>query len=94
MSWISQAERHLLLKVKVQPKASKNAHKVEGDLLKVWITAPPTGGKANEALIEYLAKKLKVAKSNISIKSGEKSRNKTVIIAGLSLEDAKERLGC
>ena len=74
---------HLFLKI--QPNASKDefAEVLTDplcDRIKIRITAPPLDGKANKHLIRFLASVFKVAKSNISIKNGETSRNKHLII--------------
>ncbi len=72
--------------IKVTPKASSNKVKaefIEGRLLlKVYITAPPEDGKANKAVIELLAKELKIPKKHLSILKGEHSRNKVVKVRG------------
>ena len=74
---------HLFLKI--QPNASKDEfaeviNDVNVDRIKIRITTPPVDGKANKHLIKFLSKVFKVAKSNISIKNGETSRNKHLII--------------
>jgi len=67
----------LLLRIKAQPKASKDEFcDVLGNCLKVRITAPPVDGKANQHLIKFLAKQFKVSKSQIELLSGETSREK------------------
>lgn len=72
----------LLLRVKVQPKSSRNAlGELLGDRLKVYLTAPPVDGKANAALIKQLAKEFKVAKGQIHIQRGELGREKDLVIA-------------
>ena len=48
--------------------------------LRVAVTAPPEGGKANAALIKLMSRTLKLAKSRISITSGETSRNKMLML--------------
>lgn len=48
----------------------------QGDVLKIRLKAGPIQGKANEALVDFLAKKWKIAKSDIGIIRGLKSKNK------------------
>jgi uncharacterized protein len=67
----------LILRIKVQPKASKDEFcEVMGNCLKVRITAPPVDGKANQHLIKFLAKQFNVNKSQIELLSGETNREK------------------
>lgn len=69
--------------VKVIPRSSRNKIELlsEGDY-KVWLTAPPVDGKANQALIELLAVHFQVAKSQIEIVGGKTCRKKMVDIIG------------
>jgi len=70
-------------RVKVQPGASKDEIVgVQGDALKIKINAPPLKGKANKALIDFLAKELAVKKSQIEVISGHTSRIKTIKVIG------------
>ena len=55
--------------------------------LKIRLTAPPVDGKANQALVKLLANTLGISISQISISSGEHSRNKSVSIDGLDLHE-------
>ena len=72
------------LRLKVTPKASSSkigglVADSEGNMhLKVYVTTVPEKGKANKAVIELLAKELKVPKSSISIVAGETDSYKTV----------------
>jgi len=70
----------LTLKVRVVPQAKKNALKPEKDRLKVYLTAPALEGKANQALIAFLAQAYNVKKNRICITRGLKSRDKIVQI--------------
>ena len=54
-------------------------------MLRVRIAAPPVEGAANAELIKVLAKKFRVAKSNVDIVSGQSSRIKHVVISGTDL---------
>ena len=67
--------------VKVKPNSKQQNIKeaVDGSLI-VHLKSPPIDGKANEELIQLLAKKFNVAKSQIKIKSGLSSKNKLVEI--------------
>ena len=87
--------QEVIFKVYLQPKASKN--EIVGsyrDGIKVKITAPPVEGKANEALIRFLAKELGVSPSYIEITRGHHSREKTLKISGnMDQELVKKILG-
>lgn len=81
-----------MLVVRVTPKSSRNAVVVEGDAVKIYVTAPPADGEANAAVIAVLAKALGIAKSKLAIVRGESSREKTISVEGLSAEEALRRL--
>jgi uncharacterized protein (TIGR00251 family) len=66
---------------------------VEAGRLKVRITAPPEKGKANEAVVELLAKTLKVPKSSVEIVSGHTGRIKKVFIKGVDFALLQQKLG-
>ena len=71
-----------VFKVQVQPRSSRNQLVgLQGDALKVKLTAPPVEGRANQACIEVLAEALGVPKSSLRIISGETSRRKLVLLA-------------
>ena len=79
--------------VRLTPRAGKNeVAGVQAGALRVRLTAPPVEGAANAALIEFIADRLKVRKSAVSIVSGEKSRNKIVRVSGLRGEQIKAAL--
>lgn len=70
-----------IIRVKVQAHAKNEKIEETGlDEYKVWVSAPPAEGKANEALIEVLADYFNVAPSLIRIKSGGKSSHKLIEI--------------
>jgi len=84
----------LTLRVRVQPRASRNALSGEREgALVVRLTAPPVEGAANEALARFLGKTLGVAPSAVRVVSGTTGRNKVVSVAGLDAATARERLG-
>ena len=82
-----------IIQVKVIPNAAQN--KIEGwqeNILRIRIRAVPEKGKANETLIAYLAEKLDISKSSISLISGQSARIKRVAIEGLSKDEIEKRL--
>lgn len=72
-----------LIKVKVLPRSSRTeiAGK-KNDVYRVKLTTPPVEGRANKALIAFLAEKLSVPKRDIQIVSGGTGRLKTIRISG------------
>jgi uncharacterized protein len=85
--------------LRVQPRAARNAVAgtiavgKQGDALKLAITAPPVDGKANAAVVEFLARLFGVSKSSVTIVSGETGRNKVVAVRGRTAEEIREALG-
>jgi uncharacterized protein (TIGR00251 family) len=68
----------------VQPGASRTEFAGRhGERIKVRLAARAVDGKANQALVEFLAQHYKVPKRNVRIESGLKSRQKRVVIDGL-----------
>ena len=81
MSAVSTCADGLVLRLYIQPKASRDSIVgLHGDELKVAITAPPVDGQANAHLNKYLAKQFRVAKSQGIIEKGELGRHKQVKI--------------
>ena len=73
--------------VHVQPRASRNELcGLQGDELKLRLTSPPVEDAANRLCVEFLAKQLGVAKSNVAIIAGTRSRHKTIRVAGVTKE--------
>lgn len=81
------------LKVRVVPRASKTGFAGRsGDAVRVRLTAPPVEGAANAALVEYLARAVGVRRSEVSIVSGEKGRDKVVAFSSLDSGELADRL--
>ncbi|MDR2199973.1 MAG: DUF167 domain-containing protein [Deltaproteobacteria bacterium] len=85
--------KSVLLKVKVSPGSSKDRILgFLGDELKVSLTAPPADGKANAALLKFLARSLDIKNSQLELRSGFSSRNKVVKILGLDKDECERSL--
>ena len=85
------------LAVRAQPGVKKTAITgVYGEgaaaQLKIAVHAPPLEGRANQALIAFLAETFGVAKSAVELKTGELSRSKVFLLRGVSLEKAEAAL--
>ena len=79
------ADGHIMLTLHVQPGAKRTEFAgLHGDALKIRLAAPPVDGKANEALIKFVAETLKLPKSAVTLKSGQTSRRKVLEISGSS----------
>jgi uncharacterized protein (TIGR00251 family) len=71
----------LLLDCHLQPKASRDEFAGRhAERLKIRLTAPPVEGKANAQLLAFLAAAFAVSKSQVSLESGQQSRQKRVRI--------------
>ena len=80
---IQKKDDGIIFKIKVQPGAAKNEIAgVQGDALRIKISAPPVKGKANKALIDFLAKQLGVKKSEVEIVSGQRRKIKKIRVVG------------
>ena len=78
-------------------KAIPNAPRSEvvgwlGEALKVKIHAPPVEGRANDALCEFLAETLGIARRRVTLLRGATARKKLIRIAGLTPADVRQRL--
>jgi uncharacterized protein (TIGR00251 family) len=73
----------ITLTLHIQPGAKKTEFAgLHGDALKIRLAAPPVDGKANEALVKFVAETLGLAKSAVSLKSGQTSRRKVLEVTG------------
>lgn len=82
MGWYRYDEaNNLVLALHVQPGAkSTTAAGLHGEALKIKLAAPPVEGKANAALLKFLAERFDVPLSRVILKQGDKSRHKVIMI--------------
>jgi len=74
----------ITLTLHIQPGARKTEFAgLHGDALKIRLVAPPVDGKANEALLKFIADTLGMAKTAVSLKSGSTSRRKVLELKGV-----------
>lgn len=90
---LKQTANGITFSVKVQPRARKNAITGSvGEALKLSLTAPPVEGKANQAVIEFLADFFDIPRSSVTIASGKTNRLKMVNIRGARVDYLQQRL--
>jgi uncharacterized protein (TIGR00251 family) len=81
----------ITVEILVQPRASRaKIGPMHDGRLKIAVTAPPVDGEANAAVIELLARRLGVARSDIAVIAGASSRKKTLRIANATPEQIAE----
>ena len=82
-----------LLKLRVIPNAKRSEVVGEyGEAIKLKIAARAVDGKANEALLEFVADQLHVSRRTLELVSGDKSRDKTIAVEGLDLSTVRTAL--
>ena len=79
--------------MRVTPRSTRNKVELTREgRLHIWTTAPPTDGQANAAVCEAVANALGIAKTRVALMRGGTSRNKVVLVEGLSLEEVRSKL--
>ena len=90
---LSADKTSVLIPVRVTPRGRANAITgARGDTLLIAVTAPPAEGQANAAVIEVLSEALHHPKSALTIRRGDKARDKLVAVSGLGLDEVRARL--
>ena len=81
------------LRIRVRARASRNKIEVspEGEV-RIYVTAAPEAGKANDAIVALLAKSLGIGRRSITLVKGHTVRDKVFSIEGLDTDEAMSRL--
>ena len=98
MAWLEETTDGVLLRLYVQPRASKTeVVGVHGtppeERLKIRIAAPPVDGEANEEVLRFLKKTLGLPSSALALVRGDSSRTKDVVCRGVSSSSVAKALG-
>ena len=86
-------ESFTILETRITPKGSKN--EIIGwreDTLIIKTTSPPIDGAANESIIKIISKQIGIKKSDVSIISGNKSRDKKIKIENITIDEIKDKI--
>lgn len=85
MTWLREDGDGVVLSLHIQPGAKRTETAgLHGEALKIRLAAPPVDGKANDALVAFLAKTLGIPKSHVELVAGHSSRTKRVRVADIS----------
>ena len=91
--WLKTTPDGVVVSLYIQPRASRNEVVGEqGDALKLRLTSPPVDGAANKLCCEFVAKRCGVAKRDVTLISGERSRQKRLLVQGKEAADVAAAL--
>ena len=90
---IREADGGVTLRVRVQPRASRDELGGErAGALVVRLTAAPVGGEANDALVRFLARRLERPPSALHLLRGARGRDKVLRVDGVTAAGLRSRL--
>lgn len=85
--WYAREGNTVLVKFYIQPGAKRTEIAgIHGDELKIRLAASPIDGRANDALLKYVAQLFNVPVRQVTLKRGGKSRHKQIVITGSKVE--------
>jgi uncharacterized protein (TIGR00251 family) len=86
-AWYRRSGETVTLTLHVQPGAKRSEIAgLHGDALKIRLAAPPVEGRANEALLKFIAELLEVPLRQVELRQGGQSRHKVVAVTGSAIE--------
>ena len=92
-NYIAETPEGVVISVRAQPRSSRaGIDGLMGDAVKVRVRCAPVDGKANKELIETLADEFGVAKSSVVFKSGETSKQKRILLRGVTAEAVRRKI--
>jgi len=91
---VAETPEGVRLALHVQPGAARSELAgMHGGALKLRVAAPPVDGAANAELIRFLAALLGVSRARVALVSGSSGRRKAVVVHGISVTEARTKLG-
>jgi uncharacterized protein (TIGR00251 family) len=91
---VHAGKKGAVLTLRVIPRARKNeiVEILSNGVIKIHLTAPPVEGKANEALLKFLARILDIPVSNIEIVSGSRGRDKVISVSNMDVQMLHQKI--
>ena len=94
MPYFTETADGVIINVRAQPRSSKSGiDGLTGDAVKVRIRCAPVDGKANKELVETLSGAFSVPKGRVVFRSGETSKQKRILLAGVSADEVRKVVG-
>ena len=91
--YFTETSEGTIVNVKAQPRSSKaGVDGLIGDAVKVRVKCAPVDGKANKELVETLADAFGLPKGRVVFKSGETSKQKRILLMGVTAATVREKL--
>ena len=92
-SYMTETPDGVVISVRAQPRSSRaGIDGLAGDAIKVRVRCAPVDGKANKELVETLADEFGVSKSSVVFKGGETSKNKRILLRGVTAEAVRRKI--
>ncbi|KAI5172381.1 uncharacterized protein NEFER03_1484 [Nematocida sp. LUAm3] len=79
----------VIVECEVKANAKNQSIYAQNSIIYISVSSAPVENKANKEILETISKSLKIKKSSLSIISGGKSKDKSILIKDVSLEQAK-----
>jgi uncharacterized protein (TIGR00251 family) len=90
---VTDHPKGVVLPVRARPGAKRSEFLDEHDgALRLTVTAPPDKGRANEAIVELLARELNLPRSRFEILTGETARIKRILVTGIPADELLSRI--
>jgi uncharacterized protein (TIGR00251 family) len=90
MSWLAAAEGGVTLAIRAVPRAARDeVAGLHDGAIRIRLRAPPVDGKANEALVRFLAERLGIPRRSVAVVSGQTGRAKRVRVSGVTPESVR-----
>lgn len=94
MPYATETSEGVILHVRVQPRAARDEFAgLLGERVKIRLQSPPVDGKANKALLRFVARRFKGTGSKPILKRGHTSRDKDLLLPGLTAKTVSRVLG-
>lgn len=92
-NFLKKTDDGVVFVVKLTPNASKN--EIQGycqDYVKIRVSAPPNENKANKKLLDFIRDWLSLSKSSVELVSGDKSRDKKILIKKIQYDELVQKI--